>query len=127
MECDIIENVLYICISNIFRIIYKKCNKIKKKMFINKIKMNKELYKPFKYTGKGVFKMSVYVKNEKTGKPKLIHFGHKDFEDFTQHKDKERRKNYLTRTKGIKNKKGELTYKDKNSKNYWARKVLWDA
>ena len=88
-------------------------------------KKNKKLYKPFKYQGNGKFKMSVYVKNKKTGKPKLIHFGHKDYQDFTQHKDPKRRKNYLARSAGIKDKQGNLTAKDKNSKNYWARKVLW--
>ncbi len=45
-------------------------------------------------------------------------------QDFSQHKDQKRRASYLARAKGIKNKKGELTYKDKNSKNYWAVK-LW--
>ena len=84
----------------------------------------KELYKPFKYKGKGKFKMSVYVKNDK-GKPKLIHFGNTDYEDFTQHKDEKRRKSYLARAKGIKEKEGNLTYKDKNTKNYWAIRTLW--
>jgi len=85
---------------------------------------NKTLYKPFKYNGKGKFKKSVYVKG-KTGKPKLIHYGHSDYEDFTQHKDEKRRKSYLARAKGIKDKQGNLTYKDKNTKNYWAIKDLW--
>jgi len=86
---------------------------------------NKTLYKPFKYKGNGVYKMSVYVKNEKTGKPKLIHFGDKRYQDFTQHKDQKRRKSYLARAKGIKDKEGRLTWKNKNTKNYWAVKVLW--
>ena len=63
----------------------------------------------------------------KDGKKKLIHFGDSRYEDFTQHKDKERRKSYLKRAKGIKNKKGELTYKDKNSANYWSIKLLWNG
>ena len=84
----------------------------------------KTLYKPFKYKGKGVFKMSVYVKGT-NGKPKLIHFGNKNYEDYRQHKDKKRRANYLKRAKGIRNKQGQLTYKDKNSKNYHAIKHLW--
>ena len=88
-------------------------------------KKKKELYKPFKYQGKGKYKMSVYVINKKNGKPKLIHFGYAPMKDFTQHKDPKRRKNYLARSKGIKDKQGNLTYKDKNSANYWARKILW--
>ena len=87
----------------------------------------KTLYKPFKYKGKGKFKYSVYVKNSTTNRPKLIHFGHKDYQDYTQHKDKKRRKSYLARAKGIKNKKGQLTWKDKNTKNYWAVHYLWDG
>lgn len=86
--------------------------------------MDKQLYKPFKYTGKGNFKFSVYVKNEK-GNPKLIHFGHSKYQDFTQHKDEKRRTSYLARAKGIKNKKGELTWKNKNTKNYWSVHYLW--
>jgi len=85
---------------------------------------DKTLYKPFAYKGKGKFKKSVYVKG-KDGKQKLIHYGHKDYQDFTQHKDPKRRESYLKRAKGIKNKEGQLTYKDKNTKNYWAIKDLW--
>jgi len=83
---------------------------------------NKPLYKPFKSKAKNK-KFSVYVM--KDGKKKLIHYGDSRYEDFTQHKDKERRKSYLLRAKGIKNKKGELTWKDKNSANYWSVKTLW--
>lgn len=85
---------------------------------------SKPLYKPFKSKAKGK-KMSVYVK--KDGKKKLIHFGDKSMKDYTQHKDPKRRKAYLARAKGIKNKKGQLTYKDKNSANYWSVRVLWDG
>ena len=86
--------------------------------------MNKKLYKPFKYTGNGKFKKSVYVKNGKGGM-KLIHYGHSDYEDFTQHKDKKRRQSYLSRAKGITNKSGVKTWKLKDTKNYWAIKDLW--
>ena len=72
------------------------------------IKKTKELYKPFKYSGNGKFKKSVYVKGP-NGNPKLA------------------RKSYLARSKGIKDKQGNLTYKDKNSKNYWSRKVHWSG
>ncbi len=85
--------------------------------------MDKPLYKPFKSKAKGK-KMSVYVK--KDGKKKLIHFGDSNMKDFRQHKDPVRRKSYLARSAGIKNKKG-LTKNDKNSANYWSRKVLWNA
>ena len=81
-----------------------------------------ELYKPFKSKAKNK-KYSVYVM--KDNKKKIIHFGDSRYQDFTQHKDKKRQKSYLARAKGIKNKQGELTYKDKNTANYWAVNYLW--
>ena len=85
---------------------------------------NKVLYKPFKSKAKNK-KYSVYVM--KDGKKKLIHFGDSRYLDFTQHKDEKRRKSYLKRARGIRNKKGELTYKDKNTSNYWSVKYLWNG
>ena len=63
--------------------------------------MDKPLYKPFKSKLKSK-KMSVYVM--KDGKKKLIHFGDSNMKDFTQHKDEKRRKSYLARSAGIRNK-----------------------
>jgi hypothetical protein len=56
---------------------------------------------------------------------KLVKFGHREYEDYTQHKDPERRENYLKRSAGIKNKSGQLTKDDVFSANHWARKALW--
>lgn len=56
---------------------------------------------------------------------KMVSFGHRGYQDFTQHKDPERRKNYLARSAGIKDKSGNLTKNDVFSPNYWARKELW--
>jgi len=92
---------------------------------------NKLLYKPFKSTAKNK-KYSVYVM--KNGKKKLIHFGQLPYKHFKDkiglyknldHNDKERRDRYLKRAKGIKNKEGKITWKDKNSANYYAVKYLW--
>lgn len=85
---------------------------------------DKLLYKPFKSKAKNK-KMSVFVK--KDGKKKLIHFGDSRYKDFTQHGDKKKREAYLKRTAGIKNKQGKLTKDDKNSANYYSRRVLWLA
>lgn len=41
------------------------------------------------------------------------------------HGDFKRREAYRKRASGIKNGKGELTYKDKNSPNYWSYHFLW--
>ena len=56
---------------------------------------------------------------------KKIHFGSPKYEDFTIHKNKERRDKYLARATKIKNKKGELTYTNPESSNYWSVNLLW--
>jgi hypothetical protein len=64
-----------------------------------------------------------------------IHFGNKNYEQykdttplklysFLDHGDKKRRESYLARAKGIKS-KGQLTWQDKNSANYYSIKYLW--
>jgi hypothetical protein len=77
-----------------------------------------ELYKPVKSDRKNK-KFKVLTKKG------IIHFGDSRYKDFTQHKDKKRQESYCKRAKGIKNKKGELTYKDKESANYWSYNFLW--
>ncbi len=89
---------------------------------MDNFKKNKPLYKPVKSTREGK-KGMVYVM--KDGKKRLIHFGDSSMSDFTKHKDPARRKNYLARSAGIKTKEGKLTANDKNSANYWSRKVNW--
>lgn len=54
-----------------------------------------------------------------------VDFGHTQYEDFTQHKDKARRKNYLTRSSGIRDSQGRLTKDNPFSANYWSRRILW--
>ena len=56
---------------------------------------------------------------------KKVHFGHKGYEDYTIHGDADRRDKYRTRATKIKNKKGELTYNNPESPNFWAIKLLW--
>ena len=56
---------------------------------------------------------------------KKVHFGSPKYPDFTIHKDKERRDKYLSRATKIKNKKGELTYTNPESSNYWSVHLLW--
>ena len=83
-----------------------------------------KLYSPYKNTTKSRFKYWVYVKADNKKGRKRIGFGYKPMQDFSQHKDQKRRQSYLARAKGIKNKQGELTYKLKDTANYWAVK-LW--
>jgi hypothetical protein len=67
---------------------------------------------------------------------KWIHFGdtrYQHYKDQTpnkcyknlDHGDLTRRKSYLARAKGIKDKSGSLTYRNKNSANYYSIKYLW--
>lgn len=70
-------------------------------------------------------KQKKMVLAKKGDEVKLVRFGLRGMEDFTQHKDPERRKNYLARSAGIKNKNGQPTKDDVFSANHWARKVLW--
>jgi len=65
---------------------------------------------------------------------KMINFGSSKMEHFKDkkgiwknkdHGDLKRRENYLKRSKGIKNKKGELTWKNPKSPNYHSIRILW--
>ena len=56
---------------------------------------------------------------------KRINFGSAKYEDYLSHKDEERRQKYLKRAKAIKNKKGELTFNNPQSANYWSINLLW--
>jgi hypothetical protein len=85
-------------------------------------KKTKPLYKPYISTN-AKKKGMVYVM--KSGGKRLIHFGDASMSDFRQHKDPKRRKSYLDRSGGIRNKSGELTANDKNSANYYSRRYLW--
>lgn len=81
---------------------------------------SKPLYKPYKSTKSGKEGM-VYVKNSSGGK-KLIHYG--DSKMGQHPNDPARKKSYCARSAGIKDGNGNLTKNNKNSPNYWSRK-LW--
>lgn len=86
----------------------------------------KEVYRrAYKYLGKTA-KISLSSKRNKkymvvTPKGKIVHFGQMGYEDFTRHRNKIRRKNYLNRSAKIRGK----WKKDKYSANNLARKLLW--
>jgi len=86
--------------------------------------MKKELYKPFVSNVKNK-KYSVYVKSDNKSGMKLISFGDKRYEQFTDklghykkldHKDPKRKKAYYDRH-------GQTT--DKDSAKWWSHKILW--
>jgi len=88
-----------------------------------KWKKEKPLYKPVHSLKKGK-KGSVYVKGKDGGK-RLIHFGDSSMTDKRKGASKAQQKSYLARSGGIRNKEGKLTKNDKNSANYWSRKINW--
>ena len=78
-----------------------------------------------KYLGKKA-KIGLSTKKDKkymvtTPDGKIVHFGEMGYEDFTRHKDKTRRKNYLTRSRKI---RGNWK-SDKYSANNLAIHLLW--
>lgn len=73
-------------------------------------------------TNRGGGKHKKMVLAKKGDRVKLIRYGHRDY---GHNISPERKKNYLRRSAGIRNKSGELTMNDKFSANYWARRDLW--
>ena len=58
---------------------------------------------------------------------KNLHFGSSQYSDYLIHKDNERKEKYLSRAMKIKNKKGELTYENSESANFWSVNLLWSG
>ena len=58
---------------------------------------------------------------------KNLHFGSSQYPDYLIHKDNERKEKYLSRAMKIKNKKGELTYENPESANFWSVNLLWSG
>ena len=85
-------------------------------------KEKKPLYKPV-HSLKAGKKGSVYVR--KDGAKRLIHFGDSSMTDKKKGASKAQIKSYRARSAGIRNKEGKLTANDKNSANYWSRKINW--
>tara|TARA_R100001015_G_C4630916_1_gene192967 strand:- start:2397 stop:2675 length:279 start_codon:yes stop_codon:yes gene_type:complete len=91
------------------------------------MKIGKYTYTKSSQKGK---KLSVIVNNKK------IHFGNIKYEHFRDktgiweklnHNNETRRKNYLRRSAGIKDKNGKLTKDNPNTANYHARRILWNS
>jgi hypothetical protein len=70
------------------------------------------------------FMVRIYI--PETKKDKIIHFGNTRYEDYTQHKNPYRKRNYLIRS-GYLRKGGRLSKNDYTSPNFWSRRKLWDS
>lgn len=73
-------------------------------------------------TGK---KRSVNLYDNNKNLIKTIYFGNIKYEDFTIHKNEERRIRYIKRAGNIKDKQGNLTRNNPMSPNYYAMRYLW--
>ena len=76
-----------------------------------------------KYIGKKIYLSDRKDKKYMVQNPRgnWVHFGAMGYEDYTKHHDKTRRKNYLTRTKGM---LGDWK-SNKYSANNLSRRILW--
>ena len=87
-----------------------------------KIKYRGELFpgfnKPKRYKGTGKYKFRVLAKDG--DKMRVVNFGHRDFKDFTQHKDPDRRRSFRKRMKC-----DPVKSLDKTTARYWACQYLW--
>jgi hypothetical protein len=68
----------------------------------------------FLYKAKKPYKYKVLVYK------KVIKFGAADYEDYTIHKDAQRKKRYIERHKKNEN------WKDYNTRGFWSKHLLWN-
>jgi len=91
-------------------------------LYSNPIKAQK---KAFTYLGRNAILYKSQNINKKYAiidpSGKIINFGQLGYEDYTKHNDKERRKNYLTRTSGMRGNWKDNPY----SANNLSRNILW--
>ena len=89
--------------------------------------MNQVLKNAKSYLGNDVIILPSTRKNKKfmimNPNNKYVHFGDKRYEDFTQHKNKDRQQNYLKRSSNI-NIKGNWK-NNKYSPNNLSMNILW--
>jgi hypothetical protein len=80
-------------------------------------------------------KYTAYVKNKKTKKIRIIHFGHKDYQQYKDrtplklykkknHHTRKRMRNYYSRHSGTKYRLKAIKKEKKNSKGFYTPKIL---
>lgn len=85
--------------------------------------------------GPGDKKYTAYVENKKTKKVRVLHFGHKDYEQYKDrtnlglyssrnHGNKKRQENYYNRHSGEKNRRKAIEKEKKQSNGYYTPKIL---
>ena len=97
------------------------------------IKMHEKILKFER--GPGEKKYTAHIKDKKTGKVRVLHFGHKDYEQFKDrtkiglyssrnHGNKKRQRNYYNRHSGEKNRKKAIEKEKRKGNGYYTPKLL---
>jgi hypothetical protein len=66
-------------------------------------------------------KFMIVYKNPETDREKKLYFGQAGYEDYTTHKDDDRKARYIKRHRGM----GEK-WRDPTTSGFWALHVLWN-
>jgi hypothetical protein len=85
--------------------------------------------------GPGEKKYTAHIKDNKTGKVRVLHFGHKDYEQYKDrtknglyssrnHGNKKRQRNYYNRHSGEKNRKKAIEKEKRKGNGYYTPKLL---
>ena len=78
------------------------------------ISLKKATKAPYKYTA--------VVENKSTGRYNTIHFGNRNYEDYTMHKDDARKASYIARHKPREN----WSVSGANKAGFWSKHLLWN-
>jgi hypothetical protein len=83
--------------------------------------MNPEIFFMYK-SNKPEKKFMIKFINPKTDREKTIYFGQTGYEDYTTHKDEERKARYIARHRGM----GENYKNPYSGAGFWAMHILWN-
>jgi len=98
----------------------KKSKKSKSKRSPSNQKYNITLKKSTRSDKK--YMVIIHLDKSKSKSKKTVHFGAKDYSDYTKHKDPERKERYIARHKKTENwNKSGIT-----SAGFWSRWILWN-
>jgi hypothetical protein len=71
---------------------------------------------------KAPYKYTAVVRNNATGRYNTVHFGNRNYEDYTMHKDETRKSSYIARHKPREN----WSASGANTAGYWSKNLLWN-
>ena len=75
-----------------------------------------------KKADKAPYKYTAVVQNNATGWYNTVHFGNRNYEDYTMHKDEARKASYIARHKPREN----WSASGANTAGFWSKNLLWN-